>query len=62
MSQVVTYQLAYISTRECNLCDACTTAGDHGCGTLGPVTHGRHRGTCDGAAHDQREEELEATE
>lgn len=50
--RVVTYRLAYIDFRV-DLCDACMTAGDHGCGTLGPVEHGAHDGDCDGQHHDR---------
>lgn len=50
--RVVTYQLAYLSDRQVSLCDACVEADDHDCGTLGPVSHGRHEGDCDGRHHD----------
>lgn len=50
--RVVTYRLAYLSDRRVDLCDACVEADDHDCGTLGPVSHGRHEGDCDGRHHD----------
>lgn len=48
--QVVTYQLAYITSREVSLCAECVERDDHDCGVLGPVQHGQHRGYCDGCA------------
>lgn len=51
MDQVITYQLAYLSRIHVSLCAACVERDDHDCGSLGPVSHGRHRGGCDGARH-----------
>lgn len=53
MSRVVTYQLAYPtgSDTTVDLCDACVERGDHEAGALGPVSHGSHRGTCEGRRH-----------
>ena len=48
---VVTYQLAYLSHRHVSLCAACVSRDDHEQGVLGPVSHGAHRGACDGANH-----------
>jgi hypothetical protein len=47
---VTTYQLTRISRVYVNLCAQCAAA-DHGCGELGPVARGPHRGECHGAKH-----------
>lgn len=50
--KVITYQLAYALHRTVDLCIACsdaTTLGDE-CGSLGPVSHGLHQGSCDRCA------------
>jgi hypothetical protein len=51
MIDVVTYQLAYLSHVQVDLCDECAERGDHGLGSLGPVQHGAHRGECEGKRH-----------
>jgi len=51
MATVVTYQLAYLSHRHVSLCAACVSRDDHEQGVLGPVSHGAHRGACEGRRH-----------
>ncbi len=53
MSNVITYQLAH-ETTTVDLCDACADRDDHDCGSLGPVEHGLHRGSCQGKHHSAR--------
>lgn len=53
MTQVITYQLAYRSGLA-TLCSACVEGGAHGRGTLGPVSHGEHRGACEGRKHPRK--------
>lgn len=53
MSSVITYQFAYVpgTISLCTAHDSDVYAG----GTLGPVSHGLHSGTCDVCAdHDER--------
>jgi hypothetical protein len=47
---VITYQRAYVPG-QITLCDGCVEADDHGAGALGSVSHGAHRGECEGENH-----------
>lgn len=51
MTSVITYQLAYLTAEQYELCDECVERGDHDRGTLGAIQHGRHEGGCDGKHH-----------
>lgn len=51
MSKVVTYQLTYRTHVGVELCNRCVSEGDHEWGSLGPVTHGLHKGVCQGLNH-----------
>ena len=48
---VVTYQLAYQASGLVDVCADCADRGDHELGSLGPVSHGAHRGECQSATH-----------
>ena len=50
MDRVITYRLAYLD-REVTLCAQCAASDAHGCGVLGPVQRGAHRGECEGDLH-----------
>ncbi len=52
-SRVVTYQLAYLTKTEVELCADCAARGPsyHLRGQLGPVSHGAHDGACKGERH-----------
>lgn len=43
--RVITYQLAYNTARQVSLCAECERDHDE---ALGPVSHGRHEGVCEG--------------
>jgi hypothetical protein len=49
-TNVITYQLAYLTHVQVNLCEACVASDDHGLGVVGSVQHGSHAGECDGCA------------
>lgn len=49
---VVTYQLAYTPHESVDLCAECYARGDHELGSIGPVQHGAHDGTCDSPTHE----------
>lgn len=48
--RVVSYQAAYVSGVQLDLCDACVAAGRTLGYSLGPVSHGAHDGECLGCA------------
>lgn len=48
---VITYQLAYRLHIEVTLCAECVKRDDHDLGSLGPVSHGAHRGECESPRH-----------
>lgn len=50
---VVTYRLIYQPGHEVELCAECADSETHEQGALGEVTHGAHRGYCEGARHYQ---------
>jgi len=52
MARVITYQLAYLSDHTVNLCRHHSECDDYG--TLGPVQHGLHEGTCERCQHLER--------
>lgn len=49
-TRVVTYQLAYLTRVQVDLCAACVERDDHGMGVIGSVQHGLHDGDCEGCA------------
>jgi hypothetical protein len=48
---VVTYQHGVLPGVYVDLCDECTSRGDHEHGVIGPCSHGAHDGECEGANH-----------